>query len=52
MGTGEALLGPGPAGCGSEPVYNRGPGKGQAAERESEGAVLAVEGRDNITRPE
>lgn len=28
------------------------PGKGQVVERESEGVVLAFEGRDNITRSE
>ena len=42
----------GPAGAGSEPVYNRLHGKWQVAERQSEGAVVAIDGRDNITRPE
>ncbi len=28
------------------------PGKWQAAERKSEGVVVAIDGRDNTTRPE
>ena len=44
MGTGEALLGPGPAGAGSELPITGDPGKRQAAERESEGVVVVTTG--------
>jgi hypothetical protein len=42
MGTGEALLGPGSAAREAGLTYNRRAGKWWAAERESEGVVVAT----------
>ena len=43
---------PVPAGDRASLPITGAPGKWQVAERESEGAVVAVEDRDNTTRPE
>ena len=51
VGTGEALLGPGPAGMGSAPAYNRRP-REMAGSREGVGGGRSSDdGRDNTTRP-
>jgi hypothetical protein len=53
VGTGEALGGPEPAGSGKQlPPITGGPGKWRAAERESEGVVVPLDGLDNTTRPD
>jgi len=52
LGTGEILLGPVLWGREAAVSITGGPGKWQAAERKSEGVVVAIEGRDNITRSE
>ena len=52
LGTGEILLGPALRGRVAALPITGGPGKWQGAERKSEGAVVAIEGRDNTTRPE
>jgi hypothetical protein len=45
VGTGEALLGPEPAGSGKQfPPITGGPGKWRVAERESEGVVVPLDG--------
>jgi hypothetical protein len=49
VGTGEALLGPVPAGGGSALAYNRFSGKWPVAERESEGVVVVM--TDGTTEP-
>ena len=45
VGTGEALLGPEPAGLGARLPITGYPGKWSAAERESEGVVVVMTGR-------
>jgi hypothetical protein len=52
LGTGEILLGPALRGRVTALPITGDPGKWQAAERKSEGVVVAIEGRDNTTRPE
>jgi hypothetical protein len=52
LGTGEILLGPVLRGWEAVLPITGGPGKWQAAERKSEGVVVAIDGRDNTTRPE
>ena len=52
MGTGEALLGPGPAGARSEPVYNQSTWEGPGSREGVGGGYSSDDGRDSITRPE
>jgi hypothetical protein len=52
LGTGEILLGPVLRERVAVLSITGDPGKWQAAERESEGVVVAIEGRDNTTRSE
>lgn len=52
LGTGEILLGPALWGRVAVLPITGGPGKWWAAERKSEGVVVAIEGRDNTTRSE
>jgi hypothetical protein len=52
LGTGEILLGPALRGWVAALSITGDPGKWQAAERKSEGVVVAIDGRDNTTRPE
>ena len=52
MGTGEALLGPRPAGMRSASAYNRRSREGAGSREGVGGGHSSDDGRDNITRPE
>jgi len=52
VGTGEALLGPRPAGMGSASVYNRRTREVAGSREGVGGGRSSADGRDNITRPE
>ncbi len=52
VGTGEALLGPRPAGMGSASVYNRRTREVTGSREGVGGGHSSDDGRDNITRPE
>jgi hypothetical protein len=52
VGTGEALLGPRPAGMGSASVYNRRSREVAGSREGVGGGRSSVDGRDNITRLE
>jgi hypothetical protein len=52
VGTGEALLGPRPAGMRSASAYNRRSREGAGSREGVGGGHSSDDGRDNITRPE